>query len=127
MQNIDVLIFDGCPNIEPTLKRVRAAITAAQREEDAIIRVVRIETDEDAQRERFLGSPSVRVDGVDVEQAARARTDFGLQCRVYSVGERLDGAPPVEWIGSALRGGSQGDDESGGTTTSAHDCCRHGR
>lgn len=103
MQNIDVLIFDGCPNVDATLQRVREALDAAGKR-DAVVRVLRVEDEEAAKRERFLGSPSVRVDGVDVEPAARVRTDFGLQCRVYAVDERLDGAPSVEWIGAALRG-----------------------
>lgn len=103
MESIDVLIFDGCPNVDAALRRVREALEAAGKR-DAVVRVLRVEDEEAAQRERFLGSPSVRVDGVDVEPAARVRTDFGLQCRVYAFEERLDGTPPVEWISAALRG-----------------------
>jgi hypothetical protein len=101
-KQVEVLVFDGCPNLEPTVERAREAIAHAN--VPAELRVVRIESDEDAKRLRFLGSPTVRVDGVDVEPATPGREDFGLQCRVYSVGGRYHGAPPVDWIDAALRG-----------------------
>lgn len=39
---------------------------------------------ENAERLRFLGSPTVRVNSVDVEPAARRRSDFGFACRTYN-------------------------------------------
>ncbi len=101
MQNV-VLVFDGCPNVQTTLERLREAPEAAGKR-DAVVRVLRIDDDPAAHREQFVGSPSVRVDGIDVEPAARVRTDFGLPCRVYAVGERLEGAPPSN--GSSLLSG----------------------
>lgn len=100
---VEVLVFDGCPNVAPTLERVQAAIAAA-RKEGITLRILRVKTDEQAREVHFLGSPSVRVDGLDVETSARSRAYFGLQCRVYDVGGRLEGAPPVEWIRAALSG-----------------------
>ena len=38
-------------------------------------------SDEQAQHERFLGSPTVRVGGVDVDPDAEGRLDYGLTCR----------------------------------------------
>ena len=51
-------------------------------------RVVRVESADAAEHLRFLGSPTVRVDGHDVEAGTADRDDFGLQCRVYSVAGR---------------------------------------
>ena len=103
-RTVEVLFFDGCPNVEPTLERVRAAI--AQAGADGVsVRLVKVETSEHAQEVGFLGSPSVRVDGADVETSARSRGDFALQCRIYDAGDgRLEGAPPVQWIHAALTG-----------------------
>jgi catechol 2,3-dioxygenase-like lactoylglutathione lyase family enzyme len=42
-----------------------------------------VEAPEAAQTERFLGSPTVRVDGRDVEPDAETRTDHGIKCRIY--------------------------------------------
>ena len=79
---LELLYFDGCPGHErlaPTLRELasRHGVELAQR---------RIDTPAEAQQARFLGSPTVRVDGVDVEPGARERSDFGLKCRLYRCG-----------------------------------------
>jgi hypothetical protein len=100
---VEVLAFDGCPNLEVALQHARAAVSSTGVSAD--IRIVHVGSDEEARSLRFLGSPTVRVDGTDIDPTAKDRDDFGLQCRVYSVGGQLGGAPPVEWIVSALRNG----------------------
>jgi len=52
---------------------------------DATAEVVEraVETHEAAEAEACLGSPTVRVDGRDVDPAARERADFALKCRPY--------------------------------------------
>lgn len=117
MIRVEVLFFDGCPNLELATDRVRQAIERAGAE--AELHLVRLEGEADAVARGFLGSPTVRVDGRDVDGSAAARTDFGLQCRVYSVDGRLEGAPPIDWIEAALRG----ETIEGGGTAPAHDCC----
>lgn len=72
---IQVLYFEGCPNHQPAIKLVRSLAP------HATIEPVEIKTQEGAVRMRFLGSPTIHVDGVDVEPEARARTDFGFACR----------------------------------------------
>lgn len=101
MKRIEVLVFEGCPNIHATVERARAAVaTAGVLAETAIVLVA---SEEDATRLRFIGSPSVRVDGVDIEPLAESR-DFGMQCRLYAVDGCIEGVPPVHWIVAALRG-----------------------
>jgi len=100
-RQVEVLVFEGCPNIEKTAERAREAI--ARTSVPADLRVVRIESDGEAKRLRFLGSPTVRVDGVDVEAGTQGRDDFGLQCRVYAVEGGYQGTPPTDWIAAALR------------------------
>lgn len=96
---LEVLYFDGCPSHEallPTLEELACAY-------DVELVALRVETDADAQDARFLGSPSVRVDGEDIEVAARTRADFGLKCRLYRSAAGQSGLPPREWIERALR------------------------
>lgn len=50
------------------------------------IELLRIETENDALRERFVGSPTIRIDGIDVSPAEGE--PYGLTCRVY---HRRDG------------------------------------
>lgn len=100
-RRVEVLVFEGCPNVEAALERAREATVAARVHAD--VRLVLVGSDDEARRLRFLGSPSVHVDGVDVDPSAAEREDFGLQCRVYAIDGRMEGAPPVDWITVALR------------------------
>jgi hypothetical protein len=69
---------------------------------------VRVGSVEEAQARRFLGSPTLRVDGADVEPGADERTDYGLKCRLYRDATRLAGSPGSAWIVSALEGAGSG-------------------
>jgi hypothetical protein len=53
---------------------------------------------------RFLGSPTVRVDGRDVEPGAEERRGAVLSCRVYRTERGVSGRPDEGWIRSALTG-----------------------
>lgn len=69
---------------------------------DAEVELHRIESDEEARQRRFLGSPSVRVEGQDVEPGAGARQDYGMKCRLYRTPQGLERVPPRDWIRAAL-------------------------
>jgi hypothetical protein len=98
---IEVLTFAGCPNAATTRDFVRQALNLEA--VDAEIDYISVETAEFAQSQRFLGSPSVRVDGEDVELSANERTAFGLMCRTYGHGAEAAGSPSVAMIRSAIR------------------------
>ena len=111
--HIEVLYFDGCPNHEPLIDRVREL--AAQHGVPAEIEPVRIASEQEAQAQRFLGSPTLRVDGADVEPGADDRRDYGLKCRLYRGATRLTGSPDDAWILAALA--RAGDQRSGPSRT----------
>ena len=69
----------------------------------AEIREIEIADDEDVRTNKFLGSPTVRIDGVDIEPAARARDGYGMTCRVYRIGDEATGTPPRRLIEDAIR------------------------
>jgi hypothetical protein len=97
---VELLYFDGCPSHERLLPRLRELVTAA--DPGAEVELRRIATIKEAKRERFLGSPTVRVDGRDVDPGAEERSDFGMKCRLYRSGEDLNPNPPESWISDAL-------------------------
>jgi hypothetical protein len=97
---IEVLYFDGCPNHETLLPRLRELMDRAGIAEE--VRLRRVESIEDAERERFLGSPTLRIDGRDVEPGADERRDFGLKCRLYRSAFGPAGMPADDWVLSAL-------------------------
>ncbi len=97
---IELLYFAGCPGYErvlPVLRKVADELGV-----DGGIDLQAVETVEDAEHRRFLGSPTVRVDGDDIEPGAAERTDFGLKCRLYRSGEDASAQPSEELIRSAL-------------------------
>ena len=91
---IEILYFEGCPNHPPTVDRVREILERLGL--DAEVVEVEVQRLEDAPRLRFLGSPSVRVNGVDVEPAARTRTDYGFACRTYPEGAGMPSERMIE-------------------------------
>lgn len=97
---IEILYFDGCPGHERLVPRLRELL-AAERVEDPVI-FLRVESVEDADQQRFLGSPTLRIDGVDVDPTADGRTDFGLKCRLYRTEGRQETLPAEEWILAAI-------------------------
>jgi hypothetical protein len=98
---VELLYFDGCPSYQRFLPRLRELVSDAGIGDEVESR--RVESPEGAVAERFLGSPTVRVDGVDVEPGAGERDDFGLKCRLYSTADGLRGTPPEEWVIRALK------------------------
>jgi hypothetical protein len=100
LMRVELLFFDGCPSHERLLPRVRELADEAGAE----LRLTRVETPEQAERERFLGSPTVRVDGRDIDPGATARTDYGLKCRIYRSAEvGQSPLPPEQWVRAALQ------------------------
>jgi hypothetical protein len=95
---IEVLQIDGCPRYARLLPVVRALADAYSAE---LVRS-EIATVDQAERAGFLGSPTVRVDGVDVDPGAGDRSDFGRKCRLYGRPGGRSGGPPSEWIERAL-------------------------
>ena len=93
---IEVLYFEGCPGFEELMPRLRALAGALP------IETRQIRTPDAAQAERFLGSPTVRVDGIDVEPAASGRSDYGLKCRLYASRTGLRHAPDDAMLAAAL-------------------------
>ena len=95
---IEVLYFDGCPNHAPTVARIQQVV--ADLGLQVGIEEIHVTSLEDAQRLRFLGSPTVLVNGVDIEPSAQGSTHYGLSCRVY---RGVSGLPPNDLIRAALQ------------------------
>ena len=96
----ELLYFQGCPNHHAFLPHLHRLLHRNRLDVD--VQLVEVTSDEDAQRLRFLGSPSLRVNGLDVEPGADQRSGYGLQCRLYPTPDGLTGTPPDEWVLHAL-------------------------
>ena len=87
---IEVMVFEGCPHAEAALELARRV--AERLVPGVSVERLEIDTPEKAAEVGFLGSPSIRIDGVDVEGKHTARG--ALCCRTYESGA---GVPP-EWM-----------------------------
>src|SRR5829696_6922129 len=96
---VAVLYFDGCPTYRVAEKTLRGVL--AQEDVEAEVELVAVNTDQDAQRLRFPGSPTIRVDGEDLFPVPE-RTEYALGCRMYTTPEGLRGSPTIEILREAL-------------------------
>lgn len=84
--DVELLWWEGCPSTETALAELRAALREAGL--DAVeVRMREMRTDEDADQAKFVGSPTIRINGLDV-QGPGDDEPVGLTCRVY---HRRDG------------------------------------
>lgn len=100
--DITLLYFTDCPNWKTADERLR---TLADERGDLTITHLRVESPEEAERVKFLGSPSIQVDGVDL--FAESGSSVGWSCRRYRTPDGYAGAPTVEQLRSALAGASR--------------------
>ena len=97
---VEVLYIAGCPNHKPAVARVQQALQAARL--SAEIQEIEVSDAAMARQVGFLGSPSVRVDGLDVEKEARATRTFGFGCRSYTGSGGRTGLPSFDLLHKAL-------------------------
>jgi hypothetical protein len=82
---VELLFWEGCPSHPKALAELRVAMADVGLDPDGIV-VREVGTDSEAQQDHFVGSPTIRIDGVDVQPPNGE--PFGLTCRVY---HRRDG------------------------------------
>ncbi|PYT32504.1 MAG: hypothetical protein DMG57_01570 [Acidobacteria bacterium] len=97
---IEVFYIAGCPNAQPTVERVAGVL----KDLGITAEIVQLPVSDPASASaiRFLGSPTIHVNGVDAEPSARTFNQFGLMCRTYLEGPRSEGVPSTGLIRQAL-------------------------
>ncbi len=98
--DVQLLYFRDCPNWQATLEDLRAVLADAS--QTSAVHLIEVRSNRQAQQLRFTGSPTVRVNGRDVEPGG-APEQYNLECRLYWVGGRAAGRPPREWLAEAIR------------------------
>jgi hypothetical protein len=98
---IEFLFWEGCPS-HPEAKELLEDVLA-ERRIDAPIEMHEIRTKEEAVANAFPGSPTIRIDGRDVDPAG-AEEPPALTCRVYRYPDgRVSPVPSREQLEEALR------------------------
>jgi hypothetical protein len=98
---VELLWWEGCPSHPQALEDLERIL----REEgvDAEVARVQVTDDEQARRERFPGSPTIRIDGEDIVTPPEGEP-FSLTCRVYRTRDgRISPLPDPEDVREAVR------------------------
>lgn len=96
----EVLYIASCPNHQLAVENLRTAAHLQRCSLD--VAQTEVHTTEQANELAFLGSPSIRIEGLDIEPGARGDLAFGLGCRSYLTPEGRRGAPGVDLIREAI-------------------------
>ncbi len=98
---IEFLFWEECPSHGTALDRLESVL---EREKvSARIDRVEIRTDEDAKRWGFCGSPTIRINGEDMDPEGARAQRVGLNCRIYHTPEgSVTPVPTEEMIRAAI-------------------------
>ncbi len=97
---VSFLYYEECPSYDLALERLREVM--AEEGISREVEVLEVETEEQARELRFVGSPTIRVDGQDIDPPGDSR--YVLACRVYRLeDDRISPLPSREMIRRALR------------------------
>jgi hypothetical protein len=96
---VELLYFDGCPNWTVAEERLHEALRLVGRDDVHVVKV-RVDSPEGAEELGFVGSPTIRVAGVD--PFASGGEQVGLACRVYQTPDGLGGSPTTAQLVEVL-------------------------
>jgi len=98
---VELLFWDGCPSHPQALDDLRAAMAAVGLDPGTVL-VREVDTEDRAERDRFVGSPTIRVDGADIDPPPDGEP-AGLTCRVYRLRDgRISPTPDPATVREAL-------------------------
>ena len=98
---VELLWWEGCPSYPEALAQLERILNEEGAQTD--VQLVEIETDDQANAERFAGSPTIRIDGEDALPAAEGEP-FSLTCRVYRLRDgRVSPTPDPDDLREAVR------------------------
>lgn len=99
--HIEFLYFEDCPSHGAALERLKQVM--AEENVDAPITIIKVETDEQAQTEKFIGSPTIRINGADIVLPP-TDAEYFLSCRVYQLEDgRFSPLPSINMIRNGLQ------------------------
>lgn len=99
MKKIQFLTIEGCPNSETAWKNLQESLNILQVkiEPERIL----IHDDLEAEYHSFQGSPSIKVDGVDLWE--QKRNEYHMGVRAYFAQDELIGCPTIDMLVERLR------------------------
>jgi hypothetical protein len=109
---VELLHIAGCPHTEATRRLLNETLQELGLAGD--IEEIEVSDSSQAEALRFPGSPTIRIDGIDVETAMLRQNRHGLSCRIYMIDGNAHGAPTQEMIRRAIQAASPPDTQTRG-------------
>lgn len=97
---IELLWFEDCPNHETAHALLEDILR--ERGLDETIERIEVPDLETGERTRFPGSPTIRIDGIDIDPTYEDGGDYTPRCRLYTTDRGLAGVPERRWIEATL-------------------------
>ena len=98
---VELLWWEGCPSHPEALEELERVLR--EEGENAEVELLEVESDDQAHRERFPGSPTLRLDGVDAIASPEGEP-VSLTCRIYHLRDgRVSATPDPEDLRDAVR------------------------
>jgi hypothetical protein len=99
MLQVELLYFEGCPSYQTADRLLREAL--AEERLPADVALIEVADETDARRLRFVGSPTLRFNGIDPFLSGEA--NYGMECRLFATPEGLKGWPTKDMLRDAVR------------------------
>ena len=97
---VTFLYYEDCPSHDQALERLRSVMT--EENIGSEIEIIKVETDEQAQRFNFVGSPTILIDGRDIVSPSPEAIP-ALTCRAYQLEDgRISPLPSADMIRKAF-------------------------
>ena len=97
MKKVEFLFFEGCPSYKQALTNLKEVLADSDLEVN--LELINIETPGQAEKFGFYGSPTIKIDGTDLEGRSE---EFSYNCRLYDIDGELTGIPTKEYIKEKL-------------------------
>ncbi len=98
---IQFLYFEDCPSYKHALENLSSVLS--EQEIQICIEMIPVRSPAEAQQLNFLGSPTIQIDGVDLEGTEALKSGVGYGCRMYENGNQMRGWPSKEQIRGTLK------------------------
>ena len=95
---VELYYFEGCPSYIETTENLKNALSELEIKND--FKLIEVINAEEATDKKFLGSPTIRINGTDLEHKDG---DYVFACRIYMINGKMHGTPTKEYIHSQLK------------------------
>ncbi len=95
---IEIFYFDHCPSYRQTVDNLREVLKEENIQADLCL--IRVTSPENAEEVSFMGSPTIKIDGIDLDGLEGPAS---FNCRLYRIDGRLTGIPTTSFIREKIK------------------------